>query len=151
MSTSAVIDPPSPTVPRPTTATAAVIAQRLASIVGERRVLSRPSELFTYTADGLPGYRKQPALAVFPGSRDEAVAVVRALAELHAPFVARGAGTGLSGGALADDAVLVGLQRLTAILDVDIANARAVVEPGTVNSFITRAVASSSNDSWAMT
>ncbi len=140
MSTSAVIDGP-PDATRPAAATATVIAQRLARIVGERRVLSRPSALFTYTADGLPGYRKQPAVAVFPGSRNETVAVVRALAELHAPFVARGAGTGLSGGALADDAVLVGLQRLTAILDVDVANARAVVEPGTVNTFISRAVA----------
>jgi glycolate oxidase subunit GlcD len=118
----------------------ASLAKRLATIVGERRVLARPTELFTYTADGLPGYRKQPALAVFPGTRDEVVAVVRALAELHAPFVARGAGTGLSGGALADHVVLVGLQRLTHILDVDVDNARAVVEPGTVNAVISRAV-----------
>ncbi len=117
------------------------LANRLAAIVGERRVLARPSELLTYTADGLPGYRKQPALAVFPGSRDEVVAVVRALAATQTPFVARGAGTGLSGGALADHIVLVGLQRLTQILDVDLDNARAVVEPGTVNSVISRAVA----------
>ena len=117
------------------------LAKRLVAIVGERRVLARRSELFTYTADGLPGYRKEPALAVFPGTREEVVAVVRALAELHVPFVARGAGTGLSGGALADHVVLVGLQRLTKILDVDIDNARAIVEPGTVNAVISRAVA----------
>ncbi|MFL5560693.1 MAG: FAD-linked oxidase C-terminal domain-containing protein [Gemmatimonadaceae bacterium] len=145
MSTSAVID--SPAEPRPNVAPGlapadiASVARRLAAIVGERRVLARPTELFTYTADGLPGYRKQPALAVFPGTRDEVVAVVRTLAELHLPFVARGAGTGLSGGALADHVVLLGLQRLTHILDVDLDNARAVVEPGTVNTVISRAVA----------
>ena len=120
---------------------AKVLAPRLAAIVGERRVLARQSELFTYTADGLPGYRKHPAIAVFPGTRDEVVRVVRTLAELRVPFVARGAGTGLSGGALADGAVLLGLQRLTRIVDVDVENARAVVEPGVVNSVITRAVA----------
>ncbi len=128
-------------IARPPSADLVLIAKRLVSIVGERRVLARPSELFTYTADGLPGYRKHPALAVFPGNREEAVAVVRALAEFRAPFVARGAGTGLSGGALADETVLVGLQRLTKILDIDVDNARAVVEPGTVNSVVSRAVA----------
>ena len=125
-------------------APAKVIAPRLAAIVGERRVLARQSELFTYTADGLPGYRKHPEIAVFPGTRDEVVKVLRALAELRVPFVARGAGTGLSGGALADGTVLVGLQRLTRIIDVDVDNARAVVEPGVVNAVITRAVAGQS-------
>jgi FAD/FMN-containing dehydrogenase len=144
VSTAAVIASLAETGPdtRPELAPAdiASTAKRLAAIVGERRVLARPAELFTYTADGLPGYRKQPALAVFPGTRDEVVTVVRALAEAHVPFVARGAGTGLSGGALADHVVLVGLQRLTRILDVDVDNARAVVEPGTVNAVISRAV-----------
>ncbi|NUQ19408.1 MAG: FAD-binding protein, partial [Gemmatimonadaceae bacterium] len=120
---------------------AKTIGSRLASIVGERRVLVRQNELLTYTADGLPGYRKHPAIAVFPGTRDEVVKVVRALAELHAPFVVRGAGTGLSGGALADGVVLLGLQRLTRIIDVDAENARAIVEPGVVNAVITRALA----------
>ncbi|HEX8850819.1 MAG TPA: FAD-linked oxidase C-terminal domain-containing protein [Gemmatimonadaceae bacterium] len=120
---------------------AKVLVPRLAAIVGQRRVLARPSELLTYTADGLPGYRKQPAIAVFPGTRDEVVRVVRTLAELRVPFVARGAGTGLSGGALAEGTVLLGLQRLTRIVDVDVENARAVVEPGVVNAVITRAVA----------
>ena len=64
-------------------------------------------------ADGLPGYRQTPSLAVFPGTRDELIAVVRALAAADVPFVPRGAGTGLSGGALADGTVLLGLNRLT--------------------------------------
>ncbi len=109
-------------------------------MVGERRVLFRPSELLTYTSDGLPSYHKQPALAVFPGTRDEVIAVVRELAERHIPFVPRGAGTGLSGGALADGVVLIGLNRLTRILSVDAENGLAVVEPGVVNVSLSRAV-----------
>ena len=113
----------------------------LEQIVGARRVLSRPGELVVYTADGLPAYRKQPALAVFPGTRDELIAVVRALASRDIPFVPRGAGTGLSGGALADGVVLVGLNRLTQILSIDPDNAIAVVEPGVVNASLSRATA----------
>src|SRR5687767_9589135 len=116
-------------------------AIRLASIVGPRAVLSRPSELVTYSADGLPFYRKRPALAVFPETRDALVAVVRALAEERIPFVPRGAGTGLSGGALAEnDAVVIGLNRLRRIISIDPENRRAVVEPGAVNAALTRAV-----------
>jgi glycolate oxidase subunit GlcD len=117
------------------------LAARLAAIVGAGRVLVNRSELFTYTSDGLPGYRKQPSIAVFPGTRDELTAVVRALAAAGAPFVARGAGTGLSGGALAEGVVLLGLHRLTRILRIDAENARAVVEPGVVNASISRAAA----------
>ena len=115
------------------------LVTRLASIVGERRVLGRPGELRSYESDGLPGYQRRPSLAVFPGTRDEVIAVVRALAETHTPFVARGAGTGLSGGSLADDTVLLGLHRLKRILSIDGENARAVVEPGVVNATLTSA------------
>jgi glycolate oxidase subunit GlcD len=116
------------------------LAERLAAIVGERRVLFRGGELLTYSSDGLPGYFKQPSMAVFPGTRDEVVAVVRELAERRVPFVPRGAGTGLSGGALADGVVLLGLNRLTRIISVDPENALAVVEPGVVNVALSRAV-----------
>ncbi|MHB0949118.1 MAG: FAD-linked oxidase C-terminal domain-containing protein, partial [Gemmatimonadaceae bacterium] len=112
---------------------------RLASIVSPRRVLTRPSELRVYSEDGLPGYNHQPALAVFPGTREELIEVVRLLAEARVPFVPRGAGTGLSGGALADGTVLLGLHRLTRILSLDPENALAVVEPGVVNVQLTRA------------
>lgn len=115
------------------------LAPRLARIVGERRVLVRPGELRSYESDGLPGYERRPALAVFPGTRDETVAVVRALADAGVPYVARGAGTGLSGGALADDVVLLGVHRLSRILSIDSENARATVEPGVVNVALTRA------------
>src|SRR5690606_10636159 len=81
-------------------------------------------------------------LAVFPGSREEVVTVVRALAEHRIPFVPRGAGTGLSGGALADDTVLLGLHRLKRILDIDLDVATATVQPGVVNATLNRALAS---------
>jgi len=117
------------------------LADRLTEIVGERRVLLRQSELLTYTADALPSYFKRPSLAVFPGTRDEVVAVVRELAARNVAFVPRGSGTGLSGGALADGVVLIGLNRLSKILSVDPENCLAVVEPGVVNVALSRAVA----------
>ncbi|MEA2762387.1 MAG: glycolate oxidase [Gemmatimonadaceae bacterium] len=120
---------------------ASTVADRLAEIVGDRHVLSRPSELLVYNSDGLPGYRKQPRLAVFPGAREEAIAVVRVLADEGMPFVPRGAGTGLSGGALADDIVVVGLHRLKEIISLDIENRRATVEPGVVNLRLNKHVA----------
>ncbi len=109
--------------------------------MGDKRVLFRASELLVYTSDGLPSYFRQPAIAVFPGTRDEVIAIVRELAPLGIPFVPRGAGTGLSGGALADGVVLIGLNRLSHILSVDADNGMAVVEPGVVNARLSRAVA----------
>lgn len=117
------------------------LAASLSRIVGPHRVLVRNSELLAYSSDGLPGYTKVPAVAVFPGTREEVVAVVRELAREGVPFVPRGAGTGLSGGALADGVVLLGLNRLRRILAVDAVNQLAVVEPGVVNSVLSRAVA----------
>lgn len=121
----------------PTTHAPAALATRLAAIVG-RHLITRPAALLAYEADGLPGYRRTPSLAVFPGTRDELVAVVRALAEAGAPFVARGAGTGLSGGALADGVVLLGLHRLKRILSIDAEARTATVEPGVVNAILSR-------------
>ena len=118
-----------------------LVADRLAGIVGERYVLKRPSELLVYNSDGLPGYRRQPKLAVFPGNRDETIAVVRLLAQEGLPFVPRGAGTGLSGGALADDIVVIGLHRLKQIISLDVENRRATVEPGVVNLRLNKHVA----------
>ncbi len=115
------------------------LGHTLAAIVGERRVLERGSALVAYASDGLPGYHQTPSLAVFPGTRDELIAVVRALATAHVPFVPRGAGTGLSGGALADGTVLIGLNRLTRILDIDAVNRIATVEPGVVNTSLQKA------------
>lgn len=117
------------------------IREKLESIVGSRFVMTRDSDLLVYNSDGLPGYRRMPRLAVFPGNRDEAVEVVRLLAANSMSFVPRGAGTGLSGGALADDIVLLGLHRLKRIISIDRDNLRAVVEPGVVNLHLNRTVA----------
>lgn len=117
------------------------LAGRLESIVGERFVLRREPDLLVYNSDGLPGYRRMPSLAVFPGTREETIAVVRALAAEKTPFVPRGAGTGLSGGALADGVVLLGLHRLKQVIAIDEANLRAVVEPGVVNLRLNKTVA----------
>src|SRR3954469_4271309 len=125
----------------PTASAASALAERLAEIVGSRHVLLRQSELLVYNSDGLPGYRRQPKLAVFPGSRDEAIAVVRLLASERMPFVPRGAGTGLSGGALADDIVVIGVHRLKRVISLDVANRRATVERGVVNLRLNRHVA----------
>ncbi len=125
----------------PSGSSASSVADRLAEIVGDRHVLSRPSELLVYNSDGLPGYRKQPRLAVFPGTRDEAISVVKLLADEGLPFVPRGAGTGLSGGALADDIIVIGLHRLKEIISLDIENRRATVEPGVVNLRLNKHVA----------
>jgi glycolate oxidase subunit GlcD len=117
------------------------LAEKLISIVGERFVLQREGDLLVYNSDGLPGYRRKPRIAVFPANREQTIAVVRVLAESGSPFVPRGAGTGLSGGALADDVVLLGLHRLKKVLAIDHENFRAVVEPGVVNLALNKTVA----------
>ena len=110
------------------------LLRALHAAVGVAHVRSQPAELETLASDALPTLHQRPALAVFPGTRDEVVRVVRILAHHGMPFVARGAGTGLSGGALAaGDAVLVVLTRLNRILAVDSVNRVADVEPGVVN------------------
>lgn len=116
------------------------LADRLRPIVGPRGVLTHPAELLTYAADGLPTYRRRPPLAVFPASRAELIAVVRTLHDEGRGFVPRGAGTGLSGGALSDpDTVLIGLNRLDRIIAIDPVDRLAIVEPGVVNARLTRA------------
>src|SRR6267378_5210790 len=109
------------------------IARDLAAIVGPKHVREARAERITYAMDGLPTHRRVPDLVVLPGTREELIAVVRLLAVHGVPFVPRGAGTGLSGGALADEgAVLVVLTRLNRILRIDGDNRLAVVEPGVV-------------------
>ncbi|HYX82378.1 MAG TPA: FAD-linked oxidase C-terminal domain-containing protein [Gemmatimonadales bacterium] len=111
------------------------LARDLTAIVGQKHVRDARAERVTYSMDGLPTHRRIPDVVVLPGSRDELIAVVRLLAALGVPFVPRGAGTGLSGGALADEgAVLLVLTRLNRILKIDKDNRRALVEPGVVNA-----------------
>jgi glycolate oxidase subunit GlcD len=123
-----------------TTVSDNLLIDQLEDIVGSRFVMRRESDLLVYNSDGLPGYRRMPRIAVFPGSREQVIAVVRALAANGIPFVPRGAGTGLSGGALADGVVLLGLHRLKRVISIDQENLRATVEPGVVNLALNRTV-----------
>jgi glycolate dehydrogenase FAD-linked subunit len=119
--------------------------ERLASefrhICGPDAVLCEPLQLLTYECDALPHLREKPALVVLPGSAAEVQAVVRLCAAEGVPFVARGHGTGLSGGALpVPGGVVISLARLNRVLDIDIPNNRVTVEPGVTNLEITRRV-----------
>src|SRR3954466_1708544 len=116
--------------------------REIGGLVSEGGVISEPAQLRTYECDGLTGFRVVPALVVLPASADEVAAVVRVCAREGIPFVARGAGTGLSGGALPiADGIVIGLARMRAILSVDVENQRAVVQPGVTNLGISAAVA----------
>ena len=120
----------------------AALLDALGAIVGPRFVRAGATELLPFAADGLPTHRALPACVVLPGSAAEVSAVLAHLHRVGVPFVARGAGTGLSGGALAEaPAVLVALTRMARILELDVANRRARVEPGVVNATLARAAA----------
>jgi glycolate oxidase len=118
------------------------LVAELRRIVGEKWVYTQEHQLRTYESDGLLQYHVSPVAAVLPGSTEEIQAVVRACHAAQVPWVARGAGSGLSGGALPiDDGVLIVSTRLKRILDVDLANHRVCVEPGVTNSAVSAAVA----------
>jgi glycolate oxidase len=115
---------------------------RLTAAVGPGVLVRDPAELLTYESDALVHLRQTPGAVVVPRSAAEVQAVVRLCHEAGVPFVARGHGTGLSGGALpVAGGVLIVLSRLNRILDVDIPNLRVTVEPGVTNLEITRRVA----------
>ena len=132
-----------------TMAAAPPIADRIGEIadlaratVGPQWVLTDPAQLRAYECDGLTGHRVVPSAVILPGTTKETAAVVRACHAAGIPFVARGAGTGLSGGALpVADGVVIGLQRMRAILAIDLDNARVRVQPGVTNLAISEAVA----------
>jgi glycolate oxidase len=110
--------------------------------VGADALLTDPADLFTYESDALVHLRATPGAVVLPSSAEQVQAAVRACHRARVPFVARGHGTGLSGGALpVENGVVIALSRLNRILEVDIPNLRVVVEPGVTNLDITRRVA----------
>jgi glycolate oxidase len=123
-------------------ATGADLIARLQGICGSEHVLTHPHALETYRSDGLAQYRQSPLAAVLPGSADQVRGVVRACCEAGVPWVARGSGTGLSGGALPlAEGVLIVLARMRRILSIELEDSRVVVEPGVTNLSISRAVA----------
>jgi glycolate dehydrogenase FAD-linked subunit len=114
----------------------------LATAAGPGALLRDPADLLTYESDALVHLRAIPGAVVLPASAEAVQAVVRLCYRDRVPFVARGHGTGLSGGALpVENGVVIGLSRLNRILDVDIPNLRITVEPGVTNLAITRHVA----------
>ncbi len=120
---------------------ASAIVEELRSAVGERGLITAHSQLQTYECDGLTSFRAMPGAVVLPRTRDEVQSVVRACAEHHVPFVARGAGTGLSGGSLpSPGCVVICLARMDRILAIDLDNALVHVEPGVTNTQVSEAV-----------
>ncbi|MSO95183.1 MAG: FAD-binding protein [Thermoleophilia bacterium] len=119
---------------------AAAVAE-LGAIVGSDHLITEPEQLRVYDCDGLTGWRAMPELVVLAGSTAEVQGVVRVCAREGVPFVARGAGTGLSGGALpVADGIVISLARMNRIIEIDLASQRVVVEPGVANLDVTRAV-----------
>ena len=114
------------------------------TIVGERGVVRKREELLVYECDGLTSYRQRPGLVVLPRTTEEVAAVVQ-VCHLHKiPFVTRGSGTGLSGGALPiENCVLIVTTLMRQILQVDLVNQQVVVQPGVVNHWVTQTVSGS--------
>jgi glycolate oxidase len=118
------------------------ILEELRSVVGREGLLTAPEELRTYECDGLTAYRAVPGAVVLPLSAEQVQGAVRICHRARIPFVARGSGTGLSGGAMpVADGLVICLARMNRILDVDFPNARVVVEPGVINLDVTARVA----------
>lgn len=118
------------------------IVRELISIVGDDGVVIDPDELRVYETDGLTVFKATPEMVVLPRSAEQVASVVKICSREKIPFVARGAGTGLSGGAVPlEGGVLVGLNRIDRILEIDCENQRAVVEAGIVNAKLTDALA----------
>jgi glycolate oxidase len=113
----------------------------LREAVGDDGLITAPNQLQTYECDGLTNFRVLPGAVALPRTAREVQALVRVCARHKIPFVSRGAGTGLSGGALpAEGGLVISLARMNRILEVDLANRCVVVEPGVINSHVTQRV-----------
>ena len=116
------------------------LGDRLRGVVGDDWVIADADRLLAYESDGLTAYRKTPGAVVLPRDTDEVSRVLGILSREGVPAVPRGAGTGLSGGALAGgDAVVVGTARMTDMLELDPDNRLARVQPGMINADLTTA------------
>ena len=119
----------------------AALINELRTIVGARNVVTATEELRTYESDALTYFRQVPRAVVLPDTTEQVQGILRLCHREKIPFVARGAGTGLSGGALpVEDGIVISLTRMNRILEIDFENARAVVEPGVVNLDVTARV-----------
>jgi glycolate oxidase len=116
------------------------ILDEFEAILGHGLITDK-SQLHTYECDGLTNFRVLPQAVLLPTSTEQVQALLRICSREKIPFVARGSGTGLSGGALPDNSgVVISLTRMSRILEVDIPNARVVVEPGVINADVTQRV-----------
>src|SRR4051812_48402684 len=119
--------------------TLAGLARDFVARLGSGSVVTEPAALRTYECDGLTAYRSIPGLVVLPETTADVAFVVRRCHEPGAPFAPRGPGPGLPGGALPQtDGVLVVLSRMTRFRSVDLADQRAVLQPGVINLDVTR-------------
>jgi len=117
------------------------VVRSLEKLLSANQVMRRKEELLVYECDGLTSYRERPAVVTLPKTTEEVAAVVKLCHEQNIPFVTRGAGTGLSGGALpVAECVLIVTTCMQQILDIDYDNQRVVVQPGVINNWITQAV-----------
>src|SRR5438876_7529119 len=118
------------------------VLKELRAIVDERGMVSSPEELHTYECDGLVNFRVLPRAVLLPTSAEQVQSIVRICHRERISFVARGSGTGLSGGATpVENGIVISLVRMNRILEVDVANARVTVEPGVINLDVTARVA----------
>src|SRR6266446_6636979 len=114
--------------------------EKLVQLLGPRGYLDRPEDLSLYEYDGSVD-KARPDIVVFPRSTEDVVSIVKISREFNVPMVGRGAGTGLSGGAIAvAGGIMIGFARMNHILEIDLENERAIVQPGVVNLDITQAV-----------
>src|SRR5438132_498005 len=117
------------------------LRRELEAMLGRGAVLSDPEELLVYESDGLTLFRALADFVVFPTSAEHVSAIVKLANRESLPFVARGAGTGLSGGCLpSEGGIVLSLMRMNRVLEVDYDNQIAVVEPGLVNLHLSWAV-----------
>jgi FAD/FMN-containing dehydrogenases len=118
------------------------IIQALKKIVGDEFVVADETELLVYECDALTLFRNKPDVVVFATNTTQVAAVVKLANEYRIPFLPRGSGTGLSGGAMAiNGGIIIELQRMNQILKIDVENRIAVVQPGVVNLHISQAAA----------
>lgn len=117
------------------------IVKEFERALGKDGVVRRKEELLVYECDGLTSYRQRPAVVVLPRTTEQVALAVKICDRHNIPWVARGAGTGLSGGALpVENCVLIVTALMRKILSVDLENQRVVVQPGVINNWVTQTV-----------
>ena len=117
------------------------LVAKLRAACGDEHVLTHHHQLRTYESDGLLQYAALPSAVALPETAEQVQACVKACHEHGAPWVARGSGSGLSGGAMpVEDGVVIAVSRMRRILEVDLPNQRVVVEPGVTNIAVSEAV-----------